>query len=147
MVALSERERKFVRALTGEACGNITKAALTAGCSEKSAARIGHRLSKRVHVQEAIQAIREKLDAKAMLTAEQVEQELDRVILSKPIAPPTHGERLKAIELKGKRLKMWHDASGGDSRITVNIGFLTKEQPALTASVEVIDALTDDANS
>lgn len=133
MKPLDERERAFVRALTGSARGNITKAAIAAGCSEKSAARIGHRLSKRVHVQEAIQAIHQKLDAKALLTAEDVDRALDAIIGSTPDKPPTHGERLKAIELKGKRLKMWQEPSG--SGITVNIGFLSATDTHTTVVV------------
>lgn len=52
---LSERERRFVDAFCGQAEGNATTAARIAGYSAKSAARIGYRLSKKVHVQSEIE--------------------------------------------------------------------------------------------
>jgi phage terminase small subunit len=52
---LSERERRFVDAYCGQAEGNATTAARIAGYSEKSAARIGYRLSKKVHVRSEIE--------------------------------------------------------------------------------------------
>lgn len=51
---LSERERHFVDAFCGSAKGNRTQAAKDAGYSAKSAARIGTRLSKKVHVKAEI---------------------------------------------------------------------------------------------
>lgn len=137
---LSERERKFVHAFKGDANGNLTKAAIAAGYSQKSAARQGFRLSKRAHVIAALGAIQATLNAKAMLTAEDVEQELDAVIRSAPDKPPTFSEKLKAIELKGKRLKMW-DEKHGESRVTVNIGFLT----AATSAPRTIQVLSQRA--
>lgn len=53
--ALSERERRFVDAFCGQAEGNATTAARLAGYSEKSAARLGYRLSKKVHVRSEIE--------------------------------------------------------------------------------------------
>lgn len=55
MKTLSERERRFVDAYCGQAEGNATTAARIAGYSEKSAARIGYRLSKKVHVRSEIE--------------------------------------------------------------------------------------------
>lgn len=133
---LSEREAKFVHAYKGVANGNLTKAAILAGYSEKSAARQGFRLSKRAHVQAALGALQAKLEAKAMLTAQDVEQQLDAVIRSQPKKPPTFGEKLKAIELKGKRLKMWEDVSGA-SRIQVNIGFMLSNTPAQITAADL----------
>lgn len=52
--ALSERERRFVDVYCGQAEGNATTAARLAGYSEKSAGRIGYRLSKKVHIRSEI---------------------------------------------------------------------------------------------
>jgi phage terminase small subunit len=81
-MALSEREQRFVRALTGEALGNLTKAAELAGYSPKSAARQGYRLSKRAHVQTAIEARQQKLEAKADVSVERVLNELRAIAFS-----------------------------------------------------------------
>jgi phage terminase small subunit len=51
---LSERERRFVENYMGAAAGNATKAAILAGYSKKSAARIGYRLSRKVQIRQAI---------------------------------------------------------------------------------------------
>lgn len=52
---LSEREAKFVDVYCGQAEGNATTAARLAGYSEKSAGRIGYRLSKKVHIRSEIE--------------------------------------------------------------------------------------------
>ncbi len=66
---LSERERRFVDALTGRCAGNATQAATVAGYSPKSARRIGTRLSSRVHIQAAVRARRDVLSNRSIADA------------------------------------------------------------------------------
>lgn len=106
---LSERERLFVQYLVGEAAGNATKAAELSGVSLKSAGRIGYRLSKRVHVQEAIEALRREVVGKAGITKERIIAEMSTVLDATPDKPPTWGEKIKVLELGGKLHKMWDD--------------------------------------
>ena len=98
---LSERERRYVEALMGAAAGNATKAATLAGYSGTSAARIGHRLSRKVRIQRAI-AERAQSDP-AVWTRE------DRQRFWTAVASGAAGyakaalrDRLKASELLGK---------------------------------------------
>ncbi len=63
----------------GDAAGNLTKAAELAGYSVKSAARIGYRLSKKVHVQSEIGQRQDKASANTGVTAERVIAELARI--------------------------------------------------------------------
>jgi phage terminase small subunit len=61
--SLSDRQRMFVYAYIGEAAGNATQAALTAGYSKAGAAVQGHRLLRNPKVRARIDAI---LDAHGM---------------------------------------------------------------------------------
>lgn len=124
---LSIREAKFVQAYVAEN-GNATKAAESAGYSAKSAARIGYRLTNRVHVREAIEKAQGKLATKAGYTAEKVISELATIADAIP-KKITASEKLKALELLGKAQGMFKDGKG-ESRVTVNIGFLQASKPA-----------------
>jgi phage terminase small subunit len=77
--ALSEREQRFIEAYLGDADGHITKAALAAGYSQRTAAQQGSRLLKKVEIQQAIQQRQAKRAEIADVTAAQVIKELARI--------------------------------------------------------------------
>jgi phage terminase small subunit len=77
--ALSEREQRFIDAFLGDANGHITKAALAAGYSPRTAAQQGSRLLKRVEIQQAIQHRQARRAEIADVTAAQVIRELARI--------------------------------------------------------------------
>lgn len=96
-MALSERERRFIEAYLGAAEGNATKAAVLAGYSEKSARRIGTRLSAKVHIQAAIAERQVKRADQADIDAVRVLKELARIGLSDPRELFTEQGELKPI--------------------------------------------------
>lgn len=67
---LNARQLAFVSAYLGDARFNATKAALSAGYSEKTAYSIGARLLKDVEIQEAIQAWRDLVKSRGIATLE-----------------------------------------------------------------------------
>lgn len=122
------RRLQFVRAFLGEAAGNATKAAILAGYSENSAKQTASRLLTYVDVRAAIEKAQGTLARKAGFTAEKVIEELAVVAECTP-EKYTGGDKLKALELLGKANGLFKDKQG-DSRITVNIGFLMTTPPA-----------------
>lgn len=124
-----QRER-FVRAYLTEANGNATQAAIQAGYSPKTAAQSASRLLKREDVR---QAIGQKLERADLRT----EARLRRLGLIADHEP----EDISASDViaANKLILQVNGAlkdKASDSRITVNIGFLTPQSP----TVEVIEA-------
>lgn len=98
---LSERERRFVEAYMGKAAGNATKAAILAGYSAKSAARIGYRLTRKVQIANALQA-RVQSDP-GVASREDRQAFWSRVMYGKgKFGKAALKDRLKASELLGK---------------------------------------------
>jgi phage terminase small subunit len=89
---------------------NATQAAIRAGYSKKTASSQGERLLRNAEVQAAVTKGREKLAAKAEVTAERVLNGL----LAEATAddgPMCKGARVKAWELLGKHLGLMTDRS------------------------------------
>jgi phage terminase small subunit len=63
---------------------NATQAAIRAGYSEKTAGQIGERLLKKAEIRRVIDAVREKLEAETLITAERVLRERARLAFSDP---------------------------------------------------------------
>ncbi len=80
--AFSEREQRFIDAYIGQAGGNATKAAIIAGYSHKSAARLGYRLSTKVHIQSEIVRLQSIRAEKVGITQERVLTELEQLAFS-----------------------------------------------------------------
>ena len=121
---MNARRQHFVRAYLGEAKGNATKAAIIAGYSQKTAKQIGSELLTFPDVKAAIQRGLEKAD----LTTQARLQRLAVLADHQPKAISA-ADVIRANELI---LKVNGALKGdtGSSRITVNIGFLTTNQPA-----------------
>lgn len=138
MASLNERERRFVSAYLTTCNGNATKAAITAGYAESGAGVQGNRLLKRAHVQAAIT---QKLD-KADLRTEAILARLGRLVHAEPdrISGADINTAARTILQVNGALK----DKQSDSRITVNIGFLSNStKPTVTVSEEVFDATTN----
>lgn len=108
---------------------NATQAAIRAGYSKKSAARIGVELLNKTQVSDAIQKAREQQEKRTLITADYVLSNLREVVeRSMQRAPVTNmkGEQIiddegnhlwtfdaknanRALELLGKHLGLWTD--------------------------------------
>ena len=98
--------------------GNATKAAIAAGYSEKSAAAAGSRL---LTISEIEGAIDNALLRQAELSDISATYVLEgiRAIADAPSA--RHADKLRALELLGKHLKLFSDRVEQDTQITVTI--------------------------
>ena len=94
---LTERERRFVEAYTGEAAGNATKAAILAGYKRTAAEKAGWRLSNNVRIVSAI----DQRASKDPLIATREERRRFWTSAFRDINVPWR-DRLKASELLGK---------------------------------------------
>jgi len=126
---MKARHQQFADAFLTVANGNATKAALAIGCSETSASVLGSRMLKRPDVQAYLQRKAQKAD----LTSQKA---LERVAAIASATPQriTASDVINANALILKVNGALKD-KGGDSRITVNIGFLTQQgspQPAVS---------------
>ena len=94
---LSEKERRFVEAYMGEAVGNASEAARIAGYS--SPGTLGHRLLKKVQVQEAL-ARRQAADP--LIATREERQKFWSDVFRGNLPEFDTKDRLKASELLGK---------------------------------------------
>ena len=78
MPQLNERQRKFAEEYIKD--GNATKAALSAGYSEKTAPQIGYGLLKLPHVAAEIARLTGRNEKKSALTAEKVMAKLNNLV-------------------------------------------------------------------
>jgi phage terminase small subunit len=136
---VNPQQLKFVHAYLGEANGNGTKAAISAGYSQRSASVIASQLLRRPDVRDAIE---KRLD-KADIRTDAILKRLGRIVHSEPKDITTSdviGASKLLLQVNGA-LK----DKASDSRITVNIGFLQaappKELPAI--SIETVEADAD----
>jgi phage terminase small subunit len=118
---LNPRQRAFVNAYLGEANGNATKAAISAGYSERSARSVASQIMARTDIQQAIAGRLEKHD----LATDAVLKRFGRIVHSEPESAPTHQDIIAAgkviLQVNGA-LQAKPQANTG---VTVNIGFLT----------------------
>lgn len=137
--SLTPKQRLFIDAYVGEACFNATRAAILAGYSEKSAAKIGHDLKKTPYIRARIDEI---LDANTITTTELL-RELSDVGMrglhefieitrydkdGNPVAARMDaGAKLKALELLGKSRSLFVERQD----VTVG-GSLTREYVIVT---------------
>lgn len=129
---LSERERRFVLAMTGEAAGNLTEAAKIAGYSPLAAAKAGWRLSKRVHIQQALALRAAKLSHAVDLRDIRILEEIAKVGYADVAIKGS--EKVKALELLAKHKGLLQTEVSPASRVTVNIGFLNGSQPTVAVN-------------
>lgn len=120
---LSERERRFVLAYTGEALGNATEAAKIAGYAPKSAGKAGWELTKRPHVQQALEQRQQKLTHTIDLRDERILEEIGKVAFA-DVEVKKAGDKVKALELLAKHKRLIDGDNQGSAKVTVNIGFL-----------------------
>lgn len=113
------KRKAFIRAYFGDAHGNATKAAELAGYSPHTAKQQGSRLLSHVDVQRALQRHAQKDDASTVRCIANVS-----AIANHAPQKLTGSEILKANELLLKVNGALRDKPS-DSRVTVNIGFLT----------------------
>lgn len=132
---LSERVRRFVEAFMGPAAGNGTEAARLAGY--KGNAKVlgvqASRLLAKASVQSAVRDRQARLSKRVSLSTEQALANVSAIASATPEIV-TSREILKANEL----ILRVHGALSdkhSESRITVNIGFLVRAEPA-TATVD-----------
>jgi len=130
-LALNERQQAFVKAYLGSAQGNATKAAITAGYSERSAHVQGCELLKHPNITEALH----KSADRAGLTIDRMMTKLEDIIES-PVKDIRASDQIKAIEL-GLKVKGALKDKQTDARITVNIGYLNHTPEPLTIDVQV----------
>ena len=98
--------------------GNATKAAILAGYSEKSAAAAGSRLLTNPEVRGAIDTA---LLRQAELSGISATYVLEGIRAIAEDSSARHADRLRALELLGKHLKLFTDKVEQDTQITVTI--------------------------
>lgn len=116
---LSAKQQRFVDEYLIDF--NISKAALRAGYSEKT----GARLLKNEAVEQLIRKRRNDLQDKTAITAQRVVQELAGIGFDRDHAK--NMDRIRALELIGKHIGMF------DERITANVTATT----SVTATIDV----------
>lgn len=94
---LTEKQRRFVEAYTGEAQGNATRAATLAGYTHPTTQ--GPRMLENVGVASAIEAARKDVTDAAIATREERQRFLTGMIRATEIEPK---DRIKACEVLGK---------------------------------------------
>lgn len=120
---------------------NATQAAIRAGYSEKTAGSLGQRLLKKVEIQDRIKKLREKEFKKAIMTAEEVEFLLSKagrgemkeeVVVTEGMGDGrslartvekqiSARDRLKALELMGRRHHLFEDRTKDEEEEKVEI--------------------------
>lgn len=111
--------------------GNATRAAIAAGYSERSAATIGGRLLRKVHVQKAIMARREKRVASIEVTEAWVIERLQFIVQECSTRGPTWSPSgaSRAAELIGRYKQMWTDKVIHGGHVQVDGEFRLTMQP------------------
>lgn len=112
---ITDKQERFIAEYLVD--GNATRAAIAAGYSERTAARIGSELLARPHVRAAVTEGRKRIAAKLELTAEKVLTDLDRLAMKAEKAGK-FSDAIRARELQGKHLKLFtekheHGGIGG----------------------------------
>lgn len=108
---MTVKEQLFVAAYVAgdpRELGNGTKAALTAGYSQKTASRIASGLLAKPHIKAAINAEVKKLSESLNITAKSVLQNIERLSRLAEDAGK-FGDAIRGQELLGKHLKLFAD--------------------------------------
>lgn len=124
---LTEKQKRFADYYIET--GNATEAAVKAGYSEKTAAEMGYENLNKPHLKQYIDSRLKELEDKRIMNAEEVmrlltsiarNEELEDVVVFGENGPEVASkgmsakDRLKALELLGKRYLMWSDKNNGD---------------------------------
>lgn len=125
---MSQQRHRFVAEYL--ACGSGTKAAVSAGFSEKSAAQTASRLLREPAVVEAIAAGRAKVLGKLEVKAENVLAELAKVAFDEEVSPI----KVRALELLGKHLQLFVE------KIDLKVDAMTPEERAARAAALIATA-------
>ena len=117
---LAEKQSAFVREYLKDL--NATRAAKSAGYSEKTAYSQGVRLLRNVKVATAIQAAMDKRAERTELTADKVLKNIEEV-RQLALDAGEHNNALKALELQGKHLKLFTDRveAVGGTALEINL--------------------------
>jgi phage terminase small subunit len=97
---MTDKQQLFLNAYLANG-SNATKAAITAGYSQKTAYSQGQRLLKNVEIQKALSGRIEE----AVITADEVLRDVKSIAKG----AKRDQDRLKGYELLGKHLKLWTD--------------------------------------
>lgn len=107
-MALTAKQRCFVSEYLIDL--NATQAAIRAGYSEKTARQIAQRMLSKVDIQDEISKRMKERELRTGITADQILREVAAIALS-PLGDEfvKTTEKIKALELAGKRLALWTD--------------------------------------
>ena len=108
MDELTAKQRAFVEQLPLNQW-NGTQAAIAAGYSEKSAGVMAHRLLKNTAIAKELDKRTAEIVEKTDVTVAEIIQELRKIAFAPPSQRVSNSDRLKALELLGKYLKMFTD--------------------------------------
>ena len=108
---LTAKQRRFVNEYLVDL--NATKAAIRAGYKEKAAFQTGAENLKKPKIAKAIQEAQEARQKATMYNAEWIMAQIAKIAEDESIAPR---DRLKAMELMGKRYGMWEKQSDADEQ-------------------------------
>jgi len=128
---MSPQRLRFAQAVLTEANGNLTKAAIIAGYSEKTAGQIGSRLFKDPLVRDYIN----RAQHRAELSTQAALERIGRIAETQPAKGYKGADVLKANELLLKVNGALRD-NHHESKVTVNIGYLQQmfQQPNTTST-------------
>jgi phage terminase small subunit len=133
-VKLTEKQKRFADYYIET--GNATESAIRAGYSEKTSAEMGYENLRKPHIKEYINIRLEELSANRIMKADEVmvmltsiarnEEQEDVVVFSESGPQITQKgmsakDRLKALELIGKRYTLWTDKTQLEGSIGVTI--------------------------
>lgn len=111
---LSEKQRRFVNEYLVDL--NATQAAIRAKYSEKTAAFIGAENLKKPKIQKAIQEARDAREKASQYDANWIMAQIAKIAEDETQAAR---DRLKALELMGKRYGIWEKRQDEDSSVKV----------------------------
>ncbi|MEM6532951.1 MAG: terminase small subunit [Myxococcota bacterium] len=110
---LTEKQRRFVEAYLGEACGNATEAARQAGFagSRTTLQQVGHENLRKPHIRDAID---ERTESDAFVLTREGRQRFWSQVMNDPNVEMRH--RLRASELLGRSQGDFVDRSSESDR-------------------------------
>jgi phage terminase small subunit len=131
---LTEKQKRFADYYIET--GNATESAIRAGYSEKTAKEMGYENLTKPHIREHIDSVLKEIGNKRIMNAEEVmtlltsiarNEEQEDVVVFGENGPELTAkgmsakDRLKALELIGKRYTLWTDKQQIDANIGVTI--------------------------
>jgi phage terminase small subunit len=133
-VKLTEKQKRFADYYIET--GNATESAIKAGYSEKTAKEMGYENLTKPHIREYVDSMLKEIGNQRIMNAEEVmtiltsiarNQETEEVVVFGDKGPEltekgmSAKDRLKALELIGKRYVLWTDKNQLEGQIGVNI--------------------------